>query len=288
MDARAWLEVAKPLTDRIAAATGLTRSTVVAVLILLVGFLAAAVLGRLARRLVARSARWIGNFQPGAMSVAHLERVQKAVGSAIYWLVIVCAVMAATETLGLPVVTAWLSGIATFLPRVAVAILIIALGTVTARVGRHIVSSAAGSANVASAERLGRVTELALLLGTALMAIEQLGIDISFLKATLLILLGGLLAGAALAFGIGGRDLVANILSAHYVHRLYQVGQVVRIDGVEGRIVRITETSVILECAEGDVSIPARTFSDARSTLVVRRGSDGGYLESAALARQRA
>jgi hypothetical protein len=61
-------------------------------------------------------------------------------------------------------------------------------------------------------------------------------------------------------------------LSAHYVHRLYQVGQVVRIDGIEGRIVRITETSVIMECEEGDVSVPARTFADQRSTLIVRRG----------------
>ena len=272
MDARAWLEVAKPLTDRIAMATGLARSTVVAMLILLVGLVLAAILGRLARRLVARSANWIGSLQPGAMTVPHLERVQQGVGRAVYWLVVVCAVMAATETLGLPVVTAWLSGVATFLPRVAVAILIVALGTVAARVARHIVSSAAGSVNVTSAERLGRVTEMVLLLGTALVAIEQLGIDISFLKATLLILLGGMLLGAALAFGFGGRDLVANILSAHYVHRLYQVGQVVRVDGVEGRIVRITETSVILECAEGDVAIPARTFSDARSTLIVRRG----------------
>ena len=272
MDARAWLEVAKPLTDRIAMATGLARSTVVAMLILLVGLVLATILGRLARRLVARSANWIGSLQPGAMTVPHLERVQQGVGRAVYWLVVVCAVMAATETLGLPVVTAWLSGVATFLPRVAVAILIVALGTVAARVARHIVSSAAGSVNVTSAERLGRVTEMVLLLGTALVAIEQLGIDISFLKATLLILLGGMLLGAALAFGFGGRDLVANILSAHYVHRLYQVGQVVRVDGVEGRIVRITETSVILECAEGDVAIPARTFSDARSTLIVRRG----------------
>jgi hypothetical protein len=271
MDARAWLEVAKPLTERVAAATGLTPSTVIAILILFIGLVTATLLGRLARRLVARSARWIGDLQPGAMSLPHLERVQQAVGRAVYWLVVVCAVMAATETLGLPVVTAWLSGVATFLPRVAVAILIIALGTVAARVARHVVTSTAGAANVSSADRLGRVTELALLLGTALVAIEQLGIEISFLKATLLILFGALLLGAALAFGFGGRDLVANILSAHYVHRLYQVGQVVRVDGVEGRIVRIAETSIILECAEGDVSIPARVFADSRSTLVVRR-----------------
>jgi hypothetical protein len=272
MDGRAWLEVAKPLTDRIAFATGLTRSTVIAALILLLGLLAAAVLGRLARRLVSKSARWLGSLQPGAVSVPQLDRVEKAVGSAVYWLALVFAVMAATETLGLPVVTAWLSGVATFLPRVAVAIVIVALGTVAARITRHVVVSTASGANVSSSERLGRVTELSILLGTALVAIEQLGIEISFLKATLLILFGGGLLGAALAFGIGGRDLVANILSAHYVHRLYQVGQVVRIDGVEGRIVRIAETSVILECAEGDVSIPARVFADSRSTLIVRRG----------------
>jgi hypothetical protein len=272
MDARAWLEVAKPLTDRIAAATGLTRSTVVAALILIVGLIAAAILGRLARKLVARSASWLGSLQPGVVSVPHFDRVEAAVGRAVYWLVVVCAVMAATETMGLPVVTAWLSGVATFLPRVAVAIMIVALGTVAARVTRHVVISTANAANVAMADRLGRVTEMALLLGTALVAIEQLGIEISFLKATLLILLGGMLLGAALAFGFGGRDLVANILSAHYVHRLYQVGQIVRIDGIEGRIVRLTETSVILECAEGDVSVPARTFAEQRSTLIVRKG----------------
>jgi small-conductance mechanosensitive channel len=274
MDSRAWLEVAKPLTDRIALATGLAKSTIIAALILLIGLFAAAILGRLARRMVARSARWLGSLQPGAMSVPHFDRVEKAVGGAVYWLVVVCSVMAATETLGLPVVTAWLSGVATFLPRVAVAIVIVALGTVAARITRHVVTSTASGANVSSSERLGRVTELALLLGTALVAIEQLGIEISFLKATLLILFAGLLLGASLAFGFGGRDLVANILSAHYVHRLYQVGQVVRIDGVEGRIVKIAETSVILECAEGDVSIPARVFADVRSTLIVRKGGD--------------
>ncbi|MES1188496.1 MAG: hypothetical protein ABUL60_32065 [Myxococcales bacterium] len=274
MDSRAWLEVAKPLTDRIAMATGLARSTIVAAMILLIGLIAAAVLGRLARRMVAKSARWLGSLQPGAMALPHFDRVEKAVGGAVYWLVVVCSVMAATETLGLPVVTAWLSGVATFLPRVAVAIVIVALGTVAARITRHVVTSTASGANVSSSERLGRVTELALLLGTALVAIEQLGIEISFLKATLLILFAGLLLGASLAFGFGGRDLVANILSAHYVHRLYQVGQVVRIDGVEGRIVKIAETSVILECAEGDVSIPARVFADVRSTLIVRKGGD--------------
>jgi hypothetical protein len=67
------------------------------------------------------------------------------------------ALNAVDRTLGLPVVTAWLSGIATFLPRVAVAILIIALGTAAARVASHVVRSTANAANMPMAERLGRV-----------------------------------------------------------------------------------------------------------------------------------
>jgi small-conductance mechanosensitive channel len=126
----------------------------------------------------------------------------------------------------------------------------------------------AASARLTGADRVGRIAELVLLVSTALIAIEQLGVEVSFLKTTLLILLGALVGGAALAFGLGGRELVANILAAHYVHKIYQVGQTVRIGDAEGRIVRFTETSVILESHEGQIAIPARRFSDRRSTLV--------------------
>jgi len=46
MDARAWLDdVARPLTDRIATATGLTHSTVVAALLIAFSVLLAGIIG---------------------------------------------------------------------------------------------------------------------------------------------------------------------------------------------------------------------------------------------------
>jgi hypothetical protein len=89
-----------------------------------------------------------------------------------------------------------------------------------------------------------------------------------------LIVLGTMLGGAALSFALGGRDLVANILSAYYVHKLYAVGQTVRVGDAEGRILRITEMCVVLECAEGSIAVPARAFSDMRSTLVAKPRSE--------------
>jgi hypothetical protein len=250
--------------------TGLSPSLLTALVILLAGFLLALLLQAAARRLSGRVARLIAGLTQAGRDLPDTRPIDQGVGRAVFWLVMVCAGMAATETLGLPVVTTWLSGVATFVPRVVVAIFIVALGIVAARVTRQVVSRMAVSAKLAGADRIGRIAELVLLLSTALIAIEQLGVEVSFLKTTLLILLAALVGGAALAFGLGGRELVANILAAHYVHKIYQVGQTVRIGDAEGRIVRFTETSVILESGVGQVAVPARRFSDRHSTLVTK------------------
>jgi small-conductance mechanosensitive channel len=64
--------------------------------------------------------------------------------------------------------------------------------------------------------------------------------------------------------------MVTHILAAHYVRQLYEVGQYVRVDEVEGRIVRITQTAVILHSDEGQVVVPASTFATTRSTRLVQ------------------
>jgi len=274
MDRKTLLDAAGTWLERVASATGLAQSTIVAVVTLVLGGLLAKLLGGATRRLLRRGARLMHGVYPRGATPPSTERIEEAAGTAVYWLVIVFAVMAATETLGLPVVTTWLSGVASFLPRVAAAVFIVALGTVAARLSRHLIARAAASAKLPSGERLARLGEVVILVGTGLVAVDELGIEISFLKTALLIVVGTALGGAALSFALGGRDLVANILSAYYVHKLYAVGQTVRIGDAEGRILRITETFVVLECAEGSIAVPARAFSDMRSTLVLKPGAE--------------
>ena len=274
MDPKALLETPHPWLERVSALTGLAPNAIAAGFMLLGGLAAAFVLRSLTRRLVSRGARLLQGLYSKGAAAPSTERLERATGDAIYWLVIVCAVMAATETLGLPVVTTWLSGVASFLPRVAAAVLIGAFGTVSARLARHLITRTASSARLASSDRLGRLGEAVILVSSALIAVDELGIEVSFLKSALLIVLAATLGGLALGFALGGRDLVANILSVHYVHKLYAVGQTVRIGETQGRILRITETFVVLECAEGSVAVPARTFSDTRSTLVLTRSAE--------------
>ena len=94
----------------------------------------------------------------------------------------------------------------------------------------------------------------------------------TLLTTVVLIVLAAVFTGGALAFGLGGRAWVANVLSAHYVGRLYQVGQTIRVGRVEGKILRFTDTAVILESRDGETAVPASEFAAMPSTLLLKRG----------------
>lgn len=188
-----------------------------------------------------------------------------------FWIVLLFFLTIATEILGLTVLTTWLGGLTTYLPRVLAAVLIGFIGYFVARAGRDLIVRTTASAGFVYSDALGKATQSTILLVTLIVAIRQLGIEIQFLTASLLILLSSLLAGGALAFGLGAKNIMSNILSSYYLQKSYRVGQQIRIGAAEGKILQITPTSVILETEEGRLMIPAKRFSDFTSLALDAR-----------------
>jgi hypothetical protein len=100
--------------------------------------------------------------------------------------------------------------------------------------------------------------------------LQQLGIDISFVTQLSLILLAALLGGLSLAFALGARQYVANLMAQPELAR-YATGERLRIGDDEGVIVEIYRTGLTLATEEGLVSIPAARLADGR---VVRIGRE--------------
>lgn len=247
---------------------GVAPRPLLALLALAVGLMVAvagrAVATRLTKRLAKKLATWSNSAAPeDAGSYA------SAVGMVAYWTPLVLAAVLASELLGLSIVTRWLSQIAEYLPRLIAAVLIVVFGLLAAKGVGQIVQRAATTARLPSARRLRRAVEVSISLASVVVAVEQLGIEFAFLKAFVLILLAAILGGAALSFGLGSRDIVANVLSAHYLQKVYQVGQVIRFEGVEGRILRITEIALIVDDGDGEVVIPAQQLAKAQSKLIL-------------------
>ena len=245
------------------------------ILLVLIGWL----LARLLRAAIIRlSGRLDGLFRSQAkddfLRRLGVERPASAViGGIVFWLIFLIFFTAATETLGLPVLATWLSGVSYYLPRILVAALIILAGLFAGNLARDAIAATAGAAGLAYSELLGRAVYVIILLVAIVTGVDQLGIESRFLTLTITVVIAALIGGAALAFGLGSRTTVSNIIAAHYLRQIYRVGQTVRIGDVYGRIAEITPTAVILDGPEGRVLVPAKDFSEVASVLITKQSA---------------
>ena len=83
-----------------------------------------------------------------------------------------------------------------------------------------------------------------------------------------------LLTGFALAFGIGARTLVSNLIASHYIKELVEPAQKIRIGEWEGTVLAISATSVILNTPEGRISIPAKLYQEQPLVVLVEDTDD--------------
>ena len=239
------------------------------------GALALVVLGLglafLARTLSRRLLAGLDRLVPGLRRLARGADLQQSagrtVGRVLFWMVLLFFVTAATEVMGLPVVSVWLSGIVLYLPRLLAAVLILFAGLL----GGHFLRDLIISTGIAYANALGRLGQGSVLVVSALIAVDQAGLNVDFLTSVLLLVLGSGLIGSALTFALGARTTVANILASYYLQKTYRVGHRVRIGEFKGEIVDITATSVLLETKEGRVSVPAAVFGQQASILLVEK-----------------
>ena len=130
-------------------------------------------------------------------------------GLLVYWVVILAALIVAFNGLGLTYVTELLGRVMFFVPRVIVALLLIAFGAYFARfVGNAVVTYCRGI-GVRDAESLGRLARYAIMTFVIVIALDAIDIGGAFLVHAFLIVLGGLVLAMALAFGLGGRKWAA-------------------------------------------------------------------------------
>ena len=244
-----------------------------ALVVLLAGLALAWLLRFLSRRLIESLDRLVpgGRLQRSFGHFGAQRPASEVVSQVFFWLVVLLFFSLATEALGLPVLTAWFKGIARYLPKFFSAVLVVFAGLIGGYFLRNLVVTAATSAGVGYAGTLGRLVQTVVVLIGLLVAVEQVGLNIAFVTDGLLVVLGVLMLGGALSFALGARTTVANILAAHYLQKTYKVGHRVEIGELQGEIVQISPTAVILETATGRATVPAQLFGEVVSILLIER-----------------
>lgn len=240
-----------------------------AIALLLCGWLVAHVLKLLTRKLVQglNSAFRKISKEDGSERNRIRDSYARILSSIIFWSVFIFFVAASTNLLGWDMFSSWLDSVVSFLPSLVTGLLIILAGYLISSAARSAVASAAARSSIPRASALPRIIQTIIIVATVIIGAEQMGLNVHFLTNIVVVTSGILLAGAALAFSLGAKSLVANTLGARHTNQHCQVGDKVTIAEHRGEIIEVSRTAIVLDTTKGKAVIPAKLF-DEQVTLI--------------------
>ena len=247
-----------------------------AILLLILGWLVARLVRGLATRLVKGFDRFTGLVRKSGTTASPKigESSASVIGNIVYWITVLIFVTSAASLLGMNMFVGWLNKLVDHLPNILSGALIICAGVIFGNLAYQVISSTRLNMSVPQRMILARSAQFFTLVMLILIGVDQIGVDITAVITIMSVVVGAVLGGLAIAFGIGARRLVSNLLGVRYLNRNYQVGERIKIDEFEGTILEIASVAVVLDADQGRVTIPARLFSEQPSILVKREDED--------------
>jgi small-conductance mechanosensitive channel len=200
--------------------------------------------------------------------------VSRIIAGLSFWLIILFFASVAVERLRLPGLAELLNRFLAFLPSVLLALIILGVGVLIGGYARDRVRASAAALDLEQSELLGGMLRFLILTVALILAVKQLGLDIRLIEEVFIIAVAAFFASAALAFGLGAGLTVSNIISSHYVRKTYRAGQRVRVHDIEGEIIELTPTAIVLDTANGRTLIPAKVFNESASVLLDEESAD--------------
>lgn len=187
---------------------GFVPRLVAALVVFLVGWLIAVLLGKVAYHIV---------------KIVHLDNALSRIGfrrawersgfklnspfffyELVKWFFIIVFLMAATNILGLEQVTEFLRVVVLYVPNVIVAAIILLIGILVAKFLEGLVRASVKAAGLVSANFLGTLTKWAVFIFTLLIALAQLNVAEDIIRIVVIGVVGASALGLGLSFGLGG------------------------------------------------------------------------------------
>ncbi len=234
---------------------------VFAAVVALMGFGAATLTSRLIEWILVLVQRGVRRISPVRAEQLASMAPRTFIKRLVYYATLIFFLLLAVRILGIGALTEWLDVILAYIPQLLLGSIIILVGYLLGMMTHGFIG------NVTDGALLPRLAQTIVVVTAVMTGLAQMSIDVSFVENVIIVVITVTLSGMSLAFALGSRELVANMVSRRALSR-YRVGDVIRIGDTQGTIIEFTRTGIALESAEGVVTIPALRFLTGEVLLI--------------------
>ena len=191
-------------------------------------------------------------------------KLSSLVATALYYFIILMFLTAATEILGVETITSMVLSVVNFIPKLIAGAIMLQVGIIVSDIIKSGVITLCKSFNIPSAKLIGNLVFGFFLVITFISALAQIGINTELLESSFIIIFGGIVVAFAIGYGLASKDVLSNIIASFYSKKKYNVGQIVKVDGIKGEIIEIDNLSVVIKTDDARVVLPLRYFQSQR------------------------
>lgn len=229
---------------------------VVALIVIVAGFVLGSIFAAIVRRIANGSSREIVMSSAGA--IATLAFSLTLIAALIAALGIVNN--AALEQLG--------TDVALFMPRLLSAAIVLIVGNIVGSIVETGIARSLGHVSAELRERVPSIVKFAIQGFVVVIAANQLGIDTTIISVVVASIFFGIALSLALLAGLGGRGVAEQVAAGRALRRELSVGDTVRLGDLQGEVSAIGSTSTQITNRNDVVFVPNSDFLDSPIEII--------------------
>ena len=182
----------------------------------------------------------------------------------VYYVLMLIFIMAATDVLGMPIVSQMVSDMIAYLPRLLSALVLFVLGIYLAEFVKNIVLATCNALGIPSAKIIANFVFYLIFLTLTISALAQASIETALITSNLTVILGGVILAFAIGYGFASKDTMANFLASFYSKNKVKVGDIVALDGSKGKVIAMDSSSITLQGDGKIIVIPLKKLTSEK------------------------
>lgn len=186
----------------------------------------------------------------------------------LYWIVLLLFVVTATDKLGWSIVSEQIGKLISFIPTLISGIVLFVLGSFIAGFIRDILTAATSSIGMGAGRLVSNFVFYFMMAIVTLTTLNQIGIDTTIITSNVVMIMGAILLSASISYGFASRDILSNMLAAFFSRKTFSVGQTIRLDDIQGVIIKIDTIAITLQTDADQVVIPTKDLISNRIHII--------------------
>jgi hypothetical protein len=179
-----------------------------------------------------------------------------------FWGMVIVGLVLSVQVLAAPAVRDGLATIAAYAPALLAAVAVLVLGHLLGVATRDVAGRSARTVSALYEPIVRRSTYGAVMFVAIVIALGLIGLDVDWILVAFDGIVIVLVASLGIALSVGSIGFVQDLIAIRRVQELIEPGNRIRVGQVEGRVVQIRDSDIMLENEDGVVNVPGRYLAN--------------------------